>query len=269
MAKDQTPPDLEPAAPPASIARQPGYFWTTTEEAVLRDLYPAKGSAAVAAALPHRSLASIHAKAQQLSLRAPQVGCTAGLRFSKKYPQSDHIDTMIREGYAAAKRKGDIKALALRIGRPAWWVQKRATSLGLTRTVRTRLDRWTPPELAIVEEYASCEPRAIARKLRAAGFERTPTAVALILKRRKIDTSDPDAWTAGDLAQLLGVTSTAVRDWIERRGLIAKRRGTGPTSAFVIRRETFRRWVATHQRFIDLRKVDQVWFMELAFGAAT
>lgn len=261
-------PDALPDCP-AAATRPPGYFWTTTEVATMRELYPKGGTKAVSAALPHRSLASIHAKAQTMGLRAPQTGCTAGLRFAKKYPQSDSIDTMIREGYAAAKKKGFGLALAKRIGRPAWWVQKRAAALGVARTVRTRLDRWKPEELAIVEDYASCEPRIIAKKLKAAGFDRTPTAVGIILKRRGIDTSDPDSWSARDLAVLLGVTDTAVRDWIERRGLPAKRRGDGPTAKWVIRRESLRRWVATHQRFIDLRKVDQVWFLELAFGSVS
>ena len=81
----------------------------------------------------------------------------------------DDIDTMIREGYINAKAKGDCKALAERIGRPAWWVQKRASTLGLTRTNRTRLDAWTQPELDLLDAWSMCANKLIARKLREAG----------------------------------------------------------------------------------------------------
>jgi hypothetical protein len=35
-----------------------------------------------------------------------------------------------------------------------------------------------------------------------------------------------------------------------------------------IERKRLRAWVAKHQQFINLRRVDQPWFMELAFGRA-
>lgn len=258
-----------PAGVPAANSRPPGYFWTTSEVALIRQLYPADGAAAVAAALPHRSLSSIHGKAQTMGLRAPKRAPTAGMEFARIYPNDPSIDEGIRRVYTTATRKGEIKEFAAKIGRPAWWVQRRACKLGVTRTVRTRVDRWTDAEMRIVEDHASCMPKVIAQKLRRAGFERTPTAVAVALKRRGIDTSDPDRWTADGLAKLLGVTGTAVRDWIERRGLRATRRSDKPGSVWLISRQELRRWVGSHQRFIDLRKVDQVWFMDIAFGGAT
>lgn len=239
--------------------------WLTTEIAVLRAVYPSQGSGAVQAQLPHRSKAAIRAKASELKLRCRRP-CTAGLRWARKYEQRDDIDTAIREGYIHATTKGAIKALAARLGRPAWWVQKRATSLGVTRSNRTRVDCWLGAELAIVEQWSMCTPKLIASKLKRAGYRRTEGAVAVKLKRMQYDRDDPNRWTATALAPLLGVNAKTVADWIERRDLPATREVWGPHGRLMIERKRLRAWINDHRRLIDLRRVDQPWFMDLVFG---
>lgn len=239
--------------------------WRVTEIAVLREHYPSKGRDGVHLLLPHRTVASIGAKARMLGIKCKRAS-TLGLRFPRLYPQRDDIDAMIREAYSTAARKGDIAAAAARIGRPAWWVHKRACDLGCARSSRTRIDAWTKPELALLEEWASCDSRVIAKKLRAAGFKRTPIAVSVKLKRLEIDRHDPDRWNATQVAPLLGVDPATVHDWIARRGLKATQNKANGVQT--IERKHLRAWVATHQQFINLRRVDQPWFMELAFGRA-
>ena len=243
----------------------PGYFWTNPELATLRAVYPLGGSKAAIAALPNRKRSAILAKAAQLGVRAPK-GSTTGLRFASKYPLDERIDQAIRDGYAAAKKRGDYKGIAARVNRPDWWVSKRAAALGVTKTPRTRLDGWTKPELEMLEILASQDLLVIAKKFRAAGFSRTPTAIGLQLKRRKIDRTDPDRWTAPDLAGLLGVNAATIADWIGRRGLKAIKKANGPNGVWLLRRVDVKAWVAANPRFIDLRRVDQTWFMDLVFG---
>lgn len=247
-------------------AASPSRDWRTTELATLRAVYPMGGADGVRAVLPHRTLAAIRAKASAERIRCKRPS-TQGLRFARIYPQRDDIDTAIREGYMHAKAKGDIKALAARIGRPDWWVQKRAATLGLTRTNRTRLDSWTAAELQILEDFASCTIRVLAQKLRQAGHRRTETAVAVKLKRLQIDRTDPDRWSATALAPMLGVNPATISDWIERRGLPATRMGEG-RGTLMIERRHLRGWIARNPRYIDLRRVDQPWFMELVFGGS-
>lgn len=244
-----------------------GSQWRTTELALLRQVYPMGGSAAVRALMPYRTLSAVRAKANSERIRCKRA-CTEGKFFPRKYEQRDDIDTAIREGYMHAKAKGDIKALAGRIGRPAWWVQKRASTLGLTRTNRTRLDVWRPEELEIIERWAHCGLKLIAAKLRAAGHVRTPTAVCVKLKRLQLDRDDPDRWTATEVAPLLGVNPATVADWVERRGLPAKREAWGRSGRLMIERKGLRKWIARNPRYIDLRRVDQVWFAELMWGVA-
>lgn len=254
------------AEPAASMPAFTG-AWRTTEEAALRRLYPAGGADAVRAELPHRSLTAIRVKAAAMRVKCTK-GSTTGLRFARVYEQRDDIDTMVREGYIHAKAKGDIKRLAERIGRPAWWVQKRAASLGMSRTNRTRLDGWTDDEMALLDKWAACVPKVISIKLRQAGFSRTEVAVSVKLKRLKIDRFDPNRWTATEVAPLLGVNPATVADWVERRGLPAKRETWGPHGKLMISRDRLRSWISKNRGYIDLRRVDQVWFFELLFGPA-
>lgn len=239
--------------------------WRTTEVDVLRRVYPQGGSDGVRAQLPWRTLQSIRAKANALGVRCRRAS-TQGMRFVRRFAQSDAMDQAVREGYAHARRKGDIQALALRLGRPYWWVQKRGAALGCTRTNATRLDAWTREEEAIVEAWSVCTPKLISTKLRQAGYQRTEAAVALRLKRGGFDREDPDRWSATQLAPLLGVNAKTVADWIERRGLRAVRENWGPNGRLMITRKELRRWIAEHPRWVDLRKVEQLWFMDLAFG---
>ena len=241
--------------------------WLTTEVATLRALYPRGGAKAVHAALQHKTLAAIRGKAAALRVKC-LVGSTAGRFMPRRWDNRDDIDTMIREGYINAKAKGDCKALAERIGRPAWWVQKRASTLGLTRTNRTRLDAWTQPELDLLDAWSMCANKLIARKLREAGYARTETAVAVKLKRLKLDRENPDLWSATGLAPMFGVDPVTIASWIQKRGLPARREGSGPTAPLLIERARLRKWIERNPERIDLRRVDQTWFKELMWGAS-
>lgn len=261
-------PDAEQGADTEARPPQPiTGAWRTTEIAVLREVYPKGGAAGVHERLPHRSLPAIRAKASSEKIECKR-GSTSGLRFARIYPPCEQIDQAIREGYIHATEKGAIKALAARVGRPAWWVQKRGAQLGVTRTNRTRLGSWTSEELALLEEFAHLEHTAICRKLKAAGFKRTPTAVEVKLKRLQLDREDPDRWSATAVAPFLGVNPATIADWVERRGLPAKRETWGPNGRLMIDRKKLRNWVASNSNFIDLRRVDQPWFKELMWGAA-
>lgn len=245
-------------------------FWTTAELSTLRAIYPVGGSFAAHAALPNRTRAAIMAKAQQLDLRAPRQHLgTAGKKLTRRWEATEQIDQAIRDGYATARKRGDYKAIAERVNRPQWWVQKRAARLGVTRTNRSRLDAWRGPELEMLEDWAHCDPSVIRRKLAKAGFQRTVTAISIQLKRRKFDRTDPDRWAAPELAELLGVNAATVADWIERRGLKAVRKAYGPHGRFMLHRRDVRAWIKLNPRYVDLRRVDQPWFMDLVFGGTT
>lgn len=257
-------PSTQGCGEPASPLRRPLAPWLTTEESLLRQHYPKLGAVGVQREhMPNRTLASIRGKASEMKVRCYMNG-TTGKRFARVHPPRDDIDMQIREAYIHATERGFMAKLAQRLGKPAWWVQKRAARLGVTRPMR--VDVWTLRELDILEEWAHAGNPVIRAKLAAAGFKRTDGAIGIQLKRRDIDRTNPDVWTATSVAPLFGVNPATVADWVERRGLKAKRVSWGPNGKLLITRADLKRWVNTNRAHVDLRRVDQHWFLELMLG---
>ncbi|MEG1971330.1 MAG: helix-turn-helix domain-containing protein, partial [Burkholderiaceae bacterium] len=251
--------DMTP--PPA--ARAAGYFWTTREETALRTTYPLGGVAAAVAAIG-RSPAAIYNPAAQLGLHSPDLrGQNPGARRTR-YPQHDHLDAQIRAAYAEPSR-GFVCRLADRIGRPRWWVVRRAQALGIAHN-RLRAPDWTRAEEALLEEKTGLGAHALALALKRAGFPpRSATAVAVRLNRIGLSVREgklgAGLMSGNQAAALLGVMPATVCRWIEREGLPATRpRDCAPNQPFVIHERELRRWIAGHAQLINLARVDKTWF---------
>lgn len=264
--------DLLDTAPmhgaPRSGARR---FWTTRELALLREHYPTGGVLACLPRLPGRSARAVYGMACKLRLPGPDTLRREG-RPRQRYSTSPQIDDAIRRGYPKATGVGAVVALAQAVGRPRWWVSRRAAALGLVAP-RFRQPPWTDAEAEIVAGNAHRSPATIVRKLRRAGFERTETAVAVKVKRLGADTTDPDHWTARGFAAVMGVDSTTVSAWIAKGWLQAKRRGTERTAAqggdqWWIHRKAARRFVLENLAAVDLRKVEKYAFVSLLTDGA-
>ena len=185
----------------------------------------------------------------------------------RRYVFTDQIDQLIRGIYLnrpAARKLLGIRPLAKRIGMPHWALKKRARELGLARTKESP---WSEPELAILTRYAWMSDERIRLKLKAAGYSRTVTAIHLKLKRSRFK-HDGGFYSANGLAQALGIDSHAVTRWIKGGHLKAKFRGTARTEQqngdiYLIHEKDVRRFILEHPTDIDLRKVDQLWFLDL------
>jgi len=185
----------------------------------------------------------------------------------RKYIFSDQIDHLIREIYLSppkAKTRPGIRLLAKKVGMPHWALKKRARELGLARTKELP---WSERELEILARYAWMSDERIRLKLKAAGYARTVTGIHLKLKRMRFK-HDGSFYSANGLAQALGIDSHAVARWIKSGHLKAKRRGTARTEQqngdiYLIHEKDVRRFILEHPTDIDLRRVDQIWFLDL------
>lgn len=240
-------------------------FWTTREEKLLRQHYPQGGVAACLAHLPGRSASAIYNHAAGLELAAP---ATAKADFRRqRWTSSDHIDAVIRRVYQRVPSKGDISRLAIAVGRPGWWVTRRAAKLGLV-TPRFKEPAWTDEERDIVRENFHRAPRTILRMLQRAGYKRTETAITVMGKRLGATREDPHHLTATGLATLMGVDAKTVGGWIARGLLRARRRGTDRTVAqggdqHWIHLRDVRVFIIDNAAIVDIRKVDRFWFIDL------
>lgn len=255
--------------PAQHLAPPRRYFWTAPEVATLTRLYPSAGPEACRAALPLRSLSAIYAKALDLGLHAPPNAGPGRRRWC--WTEADLAE--LTRVYRAAPDRGAINALARRLDKPRAVVTAKAMNLGLI-VPRFAPAPWTAAEEDLLRQYAHLCPRRIALRLRRAVHPaRSETAVAVRRKALHLDSADPDHYTAGALAQLMGVDGKTVTRWIEREGLPATRRGTARVKSqggdhWWISRRTLRTWIASHAQLVDLRKVERYWFIDLAFGGA-
>ena len=94
-----------------------------------------------------------------------------------------------------------------------------------------------------------------------------PLRVHLKLKRMKFK-QDGNFYSANSLASALGIDNHVVSRWIHSGHLKAQPRGAARGEAqhgdaYLIHEKDVRRFIIEHPTDIDLRKVDQLWFLDL------
>jgi hypothetical protein len=144
-------------------------------------------------------------------------------------------------------------------------VRRTAAHLGIAAP-RHKMPNWTTAEDAVLQDAPHLGLSALGKRLKAAGFTRSETGIAVRLKRLQLSQLDPDIHSARDLALLMGVDTASVRNWIAREGLQATRKPGSEQSTWRIARKHVRAWVLTHVDMVDIRRVDKWWFVELLAG---
>jgi hypothetical protein len=176
---------------------------------------------------------------------------------AKKYFFDESSDRLISEHYDSSTATIDL--LSRRLGLPRWVIRRRAQTLGLART---KEKPWSEKEVAYLEANLHTLSLAVmAKRLR-----RSITAVSLKAKRLGIKKSD-EGYTARSLAQAFGVDDHKVVRWVELGVLKASRRNSQrPNDMYFISDQEVKRFVCTYPTEFDLRKVEQVWFIDLLAG---
>ena len=232
----------------------------------------------IGADIYHSQFLALRSAMEQSDPSQPQPFCAAAVsgcsnhhdvkaQCRRKYIFSDQADQLIREAYLSprdGRGMSSIHLLAKRLGMPHWALKKRARELGLARTKELP---WSEAELSILSRYAWMSDERIRLKLKAAGYTRTVTGIHLKLKRMRFK-RDGSFYSANSLAQALGIDPHAVTRWIKSGHLTAKFRGTARTEqqngdSYLIQEKDVRRFILEHPTDIDLRKVDQLWFLDL------
>lgn len=243
-------------------------WWSTSEDRVLREVYPAQGLAAAMALLPGRTERAIRQRAHTLGIKL-QRRSRAGMA-KVVYVDTPETDAALRQGLPACKTVADARALAASIGgRSMTWLLRRCRDLELQAPSQP-VKPWGRDEFNLLREHAHLSAPELAKVMRRAGFKRSAGAIALRLRRASIDRTDPDSHTLRDVGLLLGVSPQTVLIWVQSHGLRAKARqpDTGePGQRFRVHRKDLRTWLRDNPTKVNLAKVDGPWFMDLALGA--
>lgn len=167
-------------------------------------------------------------------------------------------DAVIRERYDS--RTATITALAALLGKPRHQIKVRARILGVARPQQK--GPWTNREISYLE--ANLSRRSVENIAEHLG--RSVTAVAVRAKRLGVNKTT-DGYTCQSLAIAFGIDDATVRRWIRRGLLKAGRRHTHyQYDSYYISQDAVRRFVCTYPLAFNLRKVDQLWFIDLLAG---
>lgn len=244
------------------------HFWTTTEISIVRQHYPAGGAQACKALLPHRSIGSICQQAAKLGAFTDR---SRAARTRRQHRADIFSDAAIRAVYENAPRRNAVKDLADKIGKPRWWVTKRATALGLV-VPRFKEAVWTEDEVDLLERNAHKSAAVIERIFRKHGYSRTATSITVKRKRLALGVTVSrqavGLYSANQVATLMGVDAKTVTRWINLGMLKASRRPSARIAAqggegFEINAAALRKFIVDNPNSVDLRKVDRLWFIGL------
>lgn len=235
-------------------------MWTGAEVKRLREAYPAGGLVACLPLLPGRSAKAIYAQASHLGLASPREGRPG----RNRWPQCPRIDDAIRRAWPSCTERRAVLRLAQAIGRPSWWVTKRARAMGLL-VARHSPAAWSEAEMALLRQHGGKGLEAVHDRFRRAGFSRSITAIAVKLKRegiRRERTAD-GLLSVAAIMEIMGVDRTTVLRWIERGWLKARKSGKGETSSWCISPRELRQFAQDHVGVWDIRKVEKFAFVEI------
>ena len=175
----------------------------------------------------------------------------------KKYLFDEASDRLINECYDGCTET--IDRLSQRLGFPRWVIKRRAQALGLARA---KEKPWSEKEITYLEtNLHRLSVAVLAKKL-----GRSVTGVALKAKRLGIKKSD-EGYTARSLAQAFGIDDHKIVRWVELGLMHASRRNSErPNDMYLIPDREVKRFVCTYPTEFDLKRVEQVWFIDLLAG---
>ena len=159
------------------------------------------------------------------TLPADPVHRASGGITRRKYCFTPAIDEEIRRAYYLYLEYNNRQAIAecaRQLHVPRWLINRRAAVLGLARI---KEPAWNVDEVAMLERWGHLTDAVIQRKLKVAGFQRSINAIHLKMKRLRIK-QNLDGYSAHALATAFGVDGHKITYWINRKMLMATRRGT-------------------------------------------
>lgn len=188
-----------------------------------------------------------------------------------KYIITEIMSAQIRKVYAAIPEKGAVWDLAKRLGLPRWKVSKFASQEGLVG-VQRKEPPWSERELHILEQGAHLCAAVLKRRLLAAGYRRTEVGIVLKRKRMRF-LGNLKGQSATSLALCFGVDAKTIIRYMERGYLQAEKRGTARTpqqggDEWFIKNRQIKDFIRSYPEFVDFRKVDKVWIIDLLAGSS-
>lgn len=216
-----------------------------------------------------------HALACKSCNTARSASVLAASAKLRRLPNSPEIDEALRMVYGLSRDygRGDsshtgsltLKEITLRFGRTRGYLRRRAEELNLPLRQVKRHSKWSEEEQRILERNAHLSCEAIQKRLVNEGYKRTISAIRDRITLHNLRQGTP-YFRQEELVQYLGVSAQKVRRWMQEGLIRCQRMQTNsPTDPRLVHRNEVRRFVQRNPMAIDLRRVDQLWFLDIVF----
>lgn len=223
-----------------------GARWSREAEQYIREHYADETAVEIARKLG-RTPAAVRNRIVSLGLWKHGTRPENGRRWTPKE------EAYLEENW---ETKND-EELAAAVGRSAAAVCRHRKTLGLMWKKGCRGPNWTPEELKTLEDLWGEKPAPqiagiLGRNLKSVRIKALRLGYA---GQKKMG----EMMSASAVARLLGVSPhTVTREWIAKRGLLAKRcrLGEGKKITVIILFQNLLKWLETHQNLWDSRKVE-------------
>jgi hypothetical protein len=166
-------------------------------------------------------------------------------------------EQFLRANYTGVK--GNPAEVAERIQVPAWKVKVWAAELGLTWKQEGRKP-WTAEEESFL--WTHCGTRTVTWMARQ--LKRSVNSVAVKIKAMRLRRRISEGYTATELTECFGVDHRVIERWaragwlrVQTRGYELERDAWAVTDAAILE------FIEEHPTDFDLRRVNQIWFMDL------
>lgn len=186
---------------------------------------------------------------------------TSGLSKAKlRYVFTPALTQALRAAYAGDKC--DLSKALTKLQQQTKWprhaFKNQAVRLGITHQAGNWA-AWTAAEDSyLADRVGVISPTRIARDL-----GRTVASVEHRARRLSFSLRCREGYTITDLAEVFGANHTTARAWVER-GLLGRPR---EWSGLRVREQAVARFIRECPGEYDLRRVDQIWFKGMVFGA--
>lgn len=156
----------------------------------------------------------------------------------------------------------DLEKLSKIFNRSESSIRNKAIKLGIYQRER-KAKYWTKKEINYLEDNYPIKSAIIIAKT----LNRSVNSIKAKAQSLGIEPDYNSLITASYIAKAIGVYSTTVSDWINKRGLKAKVRRRGKTKFYLLEEEDFWKWAIDNKDCINWSNVNTNMFMQVPYWA--
>lgn len=188
----------------------------------------------------------------------------------EKYKIDAHWQEQIRLMYSKGVGMGQVTRMAKKIGVPRTKITNFAKKQAWFPRNRLHVPYfWSDREKEIVEKTGRYHPKAVQKRLKKEGFERTISAIEIKRKELRACENRDSGLTANQLAECMGVDIHKIINAIKAGKIKAKRRPTyeGERVAYEITHKAIKSYIINWLPEINLNYCDKFWLIDVLTNA--